>query len=106
MSRREDGPRHLAVLALLLVGREAVLVGVDTSTRIGSTYLEDSPVTGAFDTFLSGRGLDALDAALPTLRRREARQMASYGADWSPDAGRPRGFAWPFDLATGRADEP
>jgi S-formylglutathione hydrolase FrmB len=59
-------------------GHEAVLVGVDTSTRTGSTYLEDSPVTGAFDTFLARRGLDALDAELRTIRRREARGLVGH----------------------------
>ena len=55
-----------------------MLVGVDTSTRTGSTYLEDSPVTGAFDTFLARRGLDALDAELRTIRRREARGLVGH----------------------------
>lgn len=28
-------------------------------------------------------------------------QMVSYAAEWSPDPEKPRGFAWPADLATG-----
>lgn len=155
----------------LETSREAILVGVDTGSKTGSTYLEDSPVTGAFDTFLAGPGLDALERELRTIKGREARgvignstgglnamsygmrhperfsaigacspdaldlptwileagkaeikpwirawtgledalggggQMTSYGADWSPDSRYPRGFAWPFDVATGRVDE-
>jgi S-formylglutathione hydrolase FrmB len=151
--------------------REAILVGVDTSTRTASTYLEDSPVTGAFDSFLAGVALDALQRELRTIERREARglvgnstgglnamsygmrhpekfsaigacspdaldlptwiyepgkaeikpwirawtsledalggpgQMTSYGSDWSPDSALPRGFAWPFDLVSGKVDE-
>jgi S-formylglutathione hydrolase FrmB len=151
-------------------GREVILVGVDTSTGTGSTYLVDSPRTGAFDTFLAGRALAAIEAELRTLPDRLARalvgnstgglnaisfgmrhperfsaigasspdaadlrawllddggtprpwivawarleealggpgQMTSYAADWSPDASRPRGVAWPVDLATGRVDD-
>src|SRR5262245_19069049 len=31
--------------------------------------------------------------------------MTSYGTDFSPDARHPRGFAWPFDPATGAVDD-
>lgn len=147
-------------------GAEAIYVGVDTSTRTGSTYFVDSPVTGAWERFLFERAVPAVDARLRTLARASARavmghstggfnavslafrrpevfgavassspdaldlaawlraadggvdplwlgwmrvddamggpgQMTSYAADWSPDAGAPRGFAWPVELATG-----
>jgi pimeloyl-ACP methyl ester carboxylesterase len=55
--------------------REAVLVGVDTSVPLGSTYLEDSPVVGAWDTFMATRVLHALERALPILPRRTARAL-------------------------------
>jgi S-formylglutathione hydrolase FrmB len=48
-------------------GREAILVMVDTTTRLGSSYLVDSPVSGAWDTFLSGRLVPIIDARFRTL---------------------------------------
>ncbi len=153
--------------------REAVLVGVDTSTTLGSTYLEDGAVQGGFATFLVTRALPALEKELRTIPSRTARavlghstggynalsyglrradtfsvigasspdapdveawlfepgtrrarewirnwtrledgvggagQMTSYAADWSPPmtAGAKTRWRWPFDLATGVADE-
>jgi hypothetical protein len=42
---------------------------------------------------------------LPMLRLEDASGgpgfMASWAADWSPDASNPRGYAWPIDPATG-----
>lgn len=55
--------------------REAVLVGVDTSDAFGSTYLEDSPTTGAWDTFLAKKALPALDRELRALPGRTAHAL-------------------------------
>lgn len=57
------------------MGREAVVVGVDTSIPLGSTYLEDSPVTGAWDTFLAKKALPVLERELRILPRRGARAL-------------------------------
>jgi len=56
-------------------GREAVLVGVDTSIPLGSTYLEDSPVVGAWDSFMATKVLPALERALPIMPSRTARAL-------------------------------
>ena len=48
-------------------GREAVIVGVDTATSLGSTYLEDSPPTGPWNTFLAKTALPKLDKELRIL---------------------------------------
>lgn len=48
-------------------GREAILVMVDTTTRLGSSYLVDSPMSGAWDTFLAGRLLPIIDARFRTI---------------------------------------
>jgi pimeloyl-ACP methyl ester carboxylesterase len=55
--------------------REAVLVGVDTSVPLGSTYLEDSPVMGEWDTFMANKVLPALERELPILRKPAARAL-------------------------------
>lgn len=49
------------------LSREAVLVGVDTSVALGSTYLEDSPVMGAWETFFATKVLPTLDRELRIL---------------------------------------
>lgn len=49
------------------LSREAVLVGVDTSVALGSTYLEDSPVMGAWETFFTTKVIPALDRELRAL---------------------------------------
>jgi S-formylglutathione hydrolase FrmB len=151
-----------------MTGREAILVMVDTRTRLGSSYLVDSPVHGAWDTFLAGRVIPIIDARFRTIASPAGRATfghstggygsisfgfrhpeligvvaasapdpldmeawlrggpgggplpwllgmlraedasggagfwASYAADWSPDPGAPRGFAWPIDPASGR----
>lgn len=54
-------------------GKEAILVGVDASTKLGSSYLEDSPITGQFASFVSGPMLREADAHLRTLARGDAR---------------------------------
>ena len=57
------------------LGREAVLVGVDTSVPLGSTYLEDSPPMGAWDTFLARKALPVLDRELHLRPRRSAHAL-------------------------------
>lgn len=56
-------------------GQEAILVGVDASTKTGSSYLEDSPVTGQWDTWLSGPALAAIDGHFRTLGARTSRGL-------------------------------
>jgi S-formylglutathione hydrolase FrmB len=103
--------------------RDAVLVGVDTSTPLGSTYLEDLPGCGAWDTFLVKRALPTLERELHTIPKRTARALSgqstggynalSYamrhsdvfsavGAS-SPDA--PNVEEWLFEPGTRRARE-
>jgi pimeloyl-ACP methyl ester carboxylesterase len=54
---------------------EAILIGVDTSTKIGSTYLEDSPTNGPWDTFLASRALPELEKALKGIPKRTGRAL-------------------------------
>jgi S-formylglutathione hydrolase FrmB len=68
------GRDHLGV-RLDRMDREAVLVGVDTSTAIGSTYLEDSPATGPWATFMTTRALPEIDRELHGLGRRSGRAL-------------------------------
>lgn len=56
-------------------GQEALLVGVDASTTLGSSYLDDSPVTGRWDTWLSGPALAAIDGHFRTLGTRTSRGL-------------------------------
>ena len=67
------------------IGREAILVMVDTTTRLGSSYLVDSPVAGAWDTFLAGRLVPIIDArfrtvATPAGRATFGHSTGGYGA--------------------------
>lgn len=55
---------------------EAILVLVDTSTKSGSSYLVDSPRTGAWDTYLAKRLVPAIDAKFRTIAKREGRATA------------------------------
>ena len=98
------------------LGREAILVLVDTTTRLGSSYLVDSPVQGAWDTFLAGRLIPLVDARLRTVATPAGRAVfghstgatapsPSAGATPSSPASDPaerRGVSWPADPATGR----
>lgn len=73
---RFRGSHHAGDMADALAketGSEAILVGVDASTRIGSSYLEDSPVTGKWDTFITGQAILTIDKQLRTIPKREAR---------------------------------
>jgi S-formylglutathione hydrolase FrmB len=60
------------------VGREAIYVGVDTSTRAGSSYLVDSPRTGAWERFLVERAVGAVDGRLRTIAEAGARAAAGH----------------------------
>jgi len=55
---------------------DAILVLIDTSTKAGSSYLVDSPRTGAWDTFLAKRVIPAIDARYRTIAKREGRATA------------------------------
>ncbi len=55
---------------------EAILVLVDTSTKSGSSYLVDSPRTGAWDAYISKRVIPAIDARYRTIATREGRATA------------------------------
>ncbi len=103
--------------------REAILVGVDTSTPVGSTYLEDSAANGPFATFLAGPALAEIERTLHAIPRRTARGLIgqstggynalSYGlrrsdtfsviGASSPDA--PDMEAWLLEPGTRRARE-
>lgn len=60
------------------VGREAIYVGVDTSTRTGSSYLVDSPRTGAWERFLLERVVAEVDGRLRTIADTGARAVAGH----------------------------
>jgi S-formylglutathione hydrolase FrmB len=68
------GDEHVG-LRLDRLGREAVIVGVDTSTALGSTYLEDSPATGPWATFMATRAVPEIDRQLHGLGRRSGRAV-------------------------------
>jgi S-formylglutathione hydrolase FrmB len=70
------GPRFDA--ASIELKREAVVVGVDTSTPFGSTYLEDSRGQGAWDTFLVKRALPVLERELHAIPKASARALAGH----------------------------
>ena len=55
---------------------DAILVLVDTSTKSGSSYLVDSPRTGAWDTFLAKRVVPAIDQRYRTIATRDGRATA------------------------------
>jgi S-formylglutathione hydrolase FrmB len=55
-----------------------IVVGVDTSTKTGSTYLVDSPTSGKWDTFFTKALIPYIDAHYRTLPRREARAVVGH----------------------------
>jgi S-formylglutathione hydrolase FrmB len=57
---------------------DTIVVGVDTSTRTGSTYLVDSPTSGQWDTFLTKDLIPYIDAHYRTLPHREARAVVGH----------------------------
>lgn len=60
------------------VGREAVYVGVDSSTMTGSTYFIDSPVTGAWERFFFARVIPHIDATFRTIASASARAVVGH----------------------------
>ena len=66
--------KHDAVFAATQV--EAILVLVDTSTKSGSSYLVDSPRTGAWDTYMATRVVPAIDRRYRTIATRDGRATA------------------------------
>jgi len=56
----------------------AIVVFVDTSTKTGSTYLVDSPITGAWDTFFAKHLVPYIDAHYRTLPTRSARGLMGH----------------------------
>lgn len=73
-----NGKRHMGDRADALAKetkREVVLVGVDTSVPIGSSYLEDSKANGPFATFFAGPALLAVEKAVHGLPKRTARAL-------------------------------
>ena len=71
-------PGTLADNAAKDTGREVIVVAPDLSTKTGSSYLEDSPVTGQWDTFFARRAVPAIDAALRTMPRRTGRAVVGH----------------------------
>lgn len=102
-------------------GGEAVLVGVDTSTPLGSTYLEDGPVQGAWATFLAEEALPAIEREVRGLGRRSGRAVIGqstggmnalsfglrrsdlFGAIGASSPDPPDPAVWLLDADTGRA---
>lgn len=58
--------------------REAILVAVDTSTKTGSSYLVDSPVTGDWDAYIAKRVVPAVDKKFRTIATRDGRATAGH----------------------------
>jgi S-formylglutathione hydrolase FrmB len=54
---------------------EVILVGVDTVTRAGSTYLVDSPVTGKFEAFFTTAMTARVDGELRTIPQAKSRAL-------------------------------
>lgn len=57
---------------------DTIVVGVDTSTKTGSTYLIDSPISGQWDTFFTQDLIPYVDAHYRTLPHREARAVVGH----------------------------
>lgn len=55
---------------------DAILVLIDTSTKSGSSYIVDSPRTGAWDTYVSKRVIPEIDARFRTIAKPEGRATA------------------------------
>jgi S-formylglutathione hydrolase FrmB len=49
--RGELGVHHVAAALAATEGRDTILVGIDSSTKLGSSYFEDSPTHGNWEAF-------------------------------------------------------
>lgn len=58
-------------------GREVIVLGVDTSTRLGSTYFEDTALHGQWESFAL-RMVKEVDATLRTLPEARARALVGH----------------------------
>ena len=56
---------------------DVIVVGVDTSTKTGSTYLTDSPTSGQWDTFFTKDLIPFVDSHYRTLPQRQARPWSA-----------------------------
>lgn len=61
-----------------LDAKDVIVVGVDTSTKTGSTYLVDSATTGKWDTFFTRDLIPFVDARYRTLPHRQARALVGH----------------------------
>jgi pimeloyl-ACP methyl ester carboxylesterase len=112
------GSTDAAVIAAYhLEPDDIIVVAVDTSTKTGSTYLVDSPVTGSWDSFFAKKLIPLIDAHYRTIARREGRALVgqstggfnavSYGLR-HPElvsvigASSPDGLDWPVWLAASK----
>jgi len=57
---------------------DTIVVGIDTRTKTGSTYLVYSPTSGNWDTFFTRDLIPYIDAHYRTLPRREARAVVGH----------------------------
>jgi S-formylglutathione hydrolase FrmB len=55
-----------------------IVVAVDTSTKTGSTYLVDSPISGTWETYFAKHLIPYIDAHYRTLARREGRAIVGH----------------------------
>lgn len=58
-------------------GREVIVLGVDTSTRLGSTYFEDTALHGQWESF-GLRMVQEVDAKLRTIAAAKARALVGH----------------------------
>ncbi len=58
--------------------RDAIVVGVENITAFGSSYLIDSPLTGAWGDFLPERVVGEIDRRYRTIARREGRAVIGH----------------------------
>jgi len=67
-----------ALDALAPTGAEAIVVGVDTSTRWGSTYFERSPAGGDFESFLARDVVARVDGRYRTVPEASRRALLGH----------------------------
>ncbi len=72
------GVRTVLDHAMAQTGREAIVVGVDTRTNVGSSYLTDSPRVGQWDHFSTVTVPRAIDTRFRTIATSAARAIAGH----------------------------